>query len=161
MCGLCSHRANGLITLFDDVLQLPQHCDLCVLKLLLLSGGVCYTSLVGGLRLICLCAHTHTNSLLLLFLCRLYLSDHLSDRKVLMKHFTQWQKSERVSLVILEAQGAAPWWAMKVHNSSFSNLFFKIMNSSSSGKDLKVQQWFSRALGKAELFTQPKLASIR
>lgn len=51
---VCSDRAEGLVALFDDVLQLSQHCDLCVLQLQLLSGSVCYTCLVGGLRLVCL-----------------------------------------------------------------------------------------------------------
>lgn len=43
------HRAEGLIALFDDVLQLSQHCDLCVLQLQLLGGGVSYASAIGGL----------------------------------------------------------------------------------------------------------------
>lgn len=51
MC-VCSDRAEGLVTLFDDVLQVSQHCDLCVLQLQLLSGGVCYTRLVGSLGLL-------------------------------------------------------------------------------------------------------------
>jgi len=49
---VCSDRAEGLIALFDDVLQLPQHRDLCVFQLQLLGGGICYACTVGGLRLI-------------------------------------------------------------------------------------------------------------
>lgn len=58
MCE-CSDRAEGLVALFDDVLQLSQHCDLSVLQLQLLCGGICYACLVGGLRFISL----HTRKL--------------------------------------------------------------------------------------------------
>lgn len=54
---VCSDRAEGLIALFDDVLQLSEHRDLCVLQLLLLGDGVRYTCPVGGLRLISLRTH--------------------------------------------------------------------------------------------------------
>lgn len=49
---VCSNRTDGLVALLDEVLQLPQHCDLCVLQLQLVRGGVCYTGLVGRLRFI-------------------------------------------------------------------------------------------------------------
>lgn len=50
----CSNRTDGLVTLLDDVLQLSQHCHLCVLQLQLLRGSVRYASLVGSLGFICL-----------------------------------------------------------------------------------------------------------
>lgn len=51
---MCSwpDRAQSLVTLFDDVLQLPEHGDLCVLQVQLLSGGVGDARPVGGLRLV-------------------------------------------------------------------------------------------------------------
>lgn len=57
-CGDSSDRAERLIALFDDVLQLSQHCDLGVLQLQLLSGSIRYACSVGGLRFICLRAQT-------------------------------------------------------------------------------------------------------
>lgn len=44
-----THRAEGLVTLLDDLLDLSQHCNLCVLQLLLLLCGVCNTHAVRGL----------------------------------------------------------------------------------------------------------------
>lgn len=49
---VCSDRAERLVALLDDVLQLPQHRDLGVLQLQLLRGGVCYARPVGGLCLV-------------------------------------------------------------------------------------------------------------
>lgn len=43
-------RAEGLVALLDQVLQLSQHGDLSVLHFQLLSGGVCDAGPVGGLR---------------------------------------------------------------------------------------------------------------
>lgn len=48
----CPDRAEGLVALLDEVLQLSQHGDLGVLQVQLLSGGVCDAGAVGGLRLV-------------------------------------------------------------------------------------------------------------
>lgn len=51
-CASGSNRADGLVALLDEVLQLSQHRHFCVLQLQLLRGSVRYTGLVGGLGLI-------------------------------------------------------------------------------------------------------------
>lgn len=48
--GCWPDRAEGLVALLDEVLQLSQHGDLGVLHFQLLSGGVCDAGPVGGLR---------------------------------------------------------------------------------------------------------------
>lgn len=70
--GVFPDRAEGLVALFDDVLQLSQHCDLCVLQLQLLGGGVRDASAIRGLCFDRLRRQTRNSSLS--FICS-YLSN--------------------------------------------------------------------------------------
>lgn len=58
--GYWPDRAEGLVALLDEVLQLSQHRDLGVLHFQLLSGGVCDAGPVGGLRF----AGLHANQII-------------------------------------------------------------------------------------------------
>lgn len=56
-----TYRADRLVRLLDDLLDLPQNRDLHVLQLLVLCGGICDAGPVCGLRLLSL-RQTHTVS---------------------------------------------------------------------------------------------------
>ena len=49
---VCTHGAECLVTLFHQILQLPQHGDLGVLQIVVLRGGVRDAGLIGGLGLL-------------------------------------------------------------------------------------------------------------